>query len=151
MRTSACREQTCGVQMIWTTGPKGGRMPVDAAPSETGPYMLMESPGSGCVHEGCTESRPHVHALYAPEGYAGDRHASHFSTCPAARKFSKNRGGKDRGPRQEKYVVGPTQPARADMQCPECHAVFANAPVDANCGGACFETKREAVKLVRAS
>lgn len=133
VKVSRCRDESCAAAMIWTVGPRGGKIPVDAVPTERGPYVL-EGPARA------------LSAAYAPEGTPADRrYESHFKTCPAARKFGKKR----RGPTQEKRVVGATQPERAPMKCPECGAAWASAPVDASCGDACFD-RGVVTKLVRA-
>lgn len=127
VRVSLCREETCKARMIWARGPKGGKLPLDAEPSEKGPYVLTGPPRD-------------LVAAYAPEGTSPDRrHASHFQTCPAARRFSqKGKGNKPWREPEKKRVAGPTQMPRAKMTCPDCGTVVENAPMDARCA-VCFD------------
>ena len=70
---------TCGAPMVWVTTPKGKKMPLDAEPVASGPWVIEGDP------EG---PDPRVRFI-GDAAYTGDRYTSHFQTCPQAAQHSR--------------------------------------------------------------
>ena len=75
----------CGAPIIWaTSAATGGRMPVDAEPSPKGNLLLV-----------LTIDRKWVAIVMgqatreAGQSKPGERHTSHFATCPHASRYRK--------------------------------------------------------------
>jgi hypothetical protein len=77
-RVTECR--TCGAAFIWTKTQNGKRMPVDAEPSSAGNYILQD--------DGDTPLAVRL-ANDTAATYTGEKHQSHFETCPDAKRWSK--------------------------------------------------------------
>ena len=80
-RVTECR--SCKAEIIWTRTERGKRMPVDAEPSSAGNFVLQ-----GEDDPPLAERLPND----AAATYTGEKHQSHFETCPHAKNWSK--GGK---------------------------------------------------------
>jgi len=83
-KLSECR--SCGASILWVRTQAGKNMPVDAEPSSAGVFVVHEpEPGAG---------NPLAERLANDTAatYTGEKHQSHFETCPDAKRWS--RGGK---------------------------------------------------------
>jgi len=73
---SKCR--ACEAPLLWTVTTKGKKMPVDAKPTEFGPFVLL--------YEG--QRQPTAKYIGAAGDSGGEkRYESHWATCTDAEKF----------------------------------------------------------------
>lgn len=89
MTLAVCK--SCKAPVIWAETSAGKRMPIDATPVADGNLRLMHGPGSGKVL---------VITGAPPEGSEEPRFVSHFSTCPEAVRFRRERKAKGNGQRR---------------------------------------------------
>lgn len=80
-KTARCRG--CGAEIIWALTEKGKRMPLDAAPSGDGDYVLR----SAVFIDGDVTAVRVGTGVVTGEG----RHRNHWWTCPERDRFRRTR------------------------------------------------------------
>ncbi len=83
MRIAECRR--CHAEIIWCRTGRGKKMPVDAEPTADGQFVI-----EGDDHDPLVRRLPND----AAATYTGEKHTSHFATCPNADEF-RNKGDRD--------------------------------------------------------
>jgi len=79
----ANRCEWCNAAILWVIGPRGGRLPIDAKPSEDGTVFLQRQDGQVF---GGTVTRGQAAGMRA----AGKQlHEPHRFTCPEAERWTK--------------------------------------------------------------
>jgi len=72
---STCK--SCGAEIVWCIGSKGGRMPVDANPNPGGNLTIVEDHANPTLP-------PRAMPVPPDAGVGTPRYKSHFATCPSA-------------------------------------------------------------------
>lgn len=67
--------------MIWVKTQKGKRCPLDAEPSSDGNWIIQDEDGPNPLGLRMSDQKA--------QEYTGEKHRSHFETCPQAGTWSK--------------------------------------------------------------